>query len=92
MRPVLKSSNDAGSGTGEALKLPLMLAVNVGIVALSSPRTVGETFVKLRLMPVGSNNSVITEELNETVSLGSAALSVRDAPEPKTASVKLPLR
>jgi hypothetical protein len=54
--------------------------------------TAGETFVKLMETPVGSSRSAITLEVKVTVSGGSAALSVSEAPEPKTASVKLPLR
>jgi hypothetical protein len=54
--------------------------------------TAGETFVKLMETPVGSSRSAITLEVKVTVSGGSAALSVSEAPAPKTASVKLPLR
>ncbi len=98
-KPAPSKAMDAGSGvltgTEVALKSPETSDENEPSV-VTSTATSGETLAKLRLIALGLPRSLagITLELNETVSPADAfeAESVRLVPEPKTASLNVPLR
>ena len=101
--PMPSKPSAAGSGTGVELKVPEMEAWNPASVHPSVPLhpvgvvwTDGVTSAKLRLMASGlwRNLAGTTSEVRvrDSPAVALEALNVRLVPEPKVASVNVPLR